>query len=256
MDKALNMQSNHHLSHSYIHLSCVVVQTYMSCFVLLEHDQADWGIGEHPDLSAPDSQTEHALSDIPAEVSVVPETSVPEAAAPVATSPALKVTIQGTEPEADTESLPPNAESGEAPEDRGDSSGGHSGVDLPAEDSTIQEESGLGQNTTEVEVTGSLEEESGSGFASESDERPYESTAAPAMRQASTPLMAAVDRSKEMVVFFSLRVTNMMFSDDLFNRSSPEYKSLENMFLELVGTQAFVLDIMLLHAAFSFFFLF
>ncbi|XP_028251777.1 interphotoreceptor matrix proteoglycan 1 [Parambassis ranga] len=199
-----------------------------------EHDQTDWGIDEHPDRSAPDSQTEHVLSDIPAEVSVVPEASVPEAAAPVATPPALEVTIQGTEPETDTESLPPNAESGEAPEDRGDPSGGHSGVDLPAEDSTIQEESGSGQNRTEVEVTGSLEEGSGSGFASESDERPYESTAAPAMRQASTPLMAAVDRSKEMVVFFSLRVTNMMFSDDLFNRSSPEYKSLENMFLELL----------------------
>ncbi|KAG8013338.1 Interphotoreceptor matrix proteoglycan 1, partial [Nibea albiflora] len=54
------------------------------------------------------------------------------------------------------------------------------------------------------------------------------------MRQASTPLVSVVDKNKELVVFFSLRVTNMMFSDDLFNKSSPEYKSLENTFLELL----------------------
>uniref|UniRef100_A0A087Y3R3 Interphotoreceptor matrix proteoglycan 1 n=1 Tax=Poecilia formosa TaxID=48698 RepID=A0A087Y3R3_POEFO len=70
--------------------------------------------------------------------------------------------------------------------------------------------------------------------SSESDEGPYGSTAAPAMRQASTPMMTAVEQSKELVVFFSLRVTNMMFTDDLFNKSSPEYKSLENTFLELL----------------------
>ncbi|XP_051867169.1 interphotoreceptor matrix proteoglycan 1 [Pristis pectinata] len=40
--------------------------------------------------------------------------------------------------------------------------------------------------------------------------------------------------SKELVVFFSLRVTNMMFSDDLFNKSSPEYRTLEQQFLQLL----------------------
>lgn len=39
---------------------------------------------------------------------------------------------------------------------------------------------------------------------------------------------------RALMVFFSLRVTNMMFSDDLFNKSSPEYKALEQRFLELV----------------------
>uniref|UniRef100_A0A665WQI4 Interphotoreceptor matrix proteoglycan 1 n=1 Tax=Echeneis naucrates TaxID=173247 RepID=A0A665WQI4_ECHNA len=122
---------------------------------------------------------------------------------------------------------------------RDESDGGHSGVtpistELPAENLNIQEDVRPGQNRTEADVTDTVEEESGSGFPSESDERPYESTAAPAMRQASTPLMTAADRSKELVVFFSLRVTNMMFSDDLFNKSSPEYKSLENTFLELL----------------------
>ncbi|XP_055495983.1 interphotoreceptor matrix proteoglycan 2 [Leucoraja erinacea] len=40
---------------------------------------------------------------------------------------------------------------------------------------------------------------------------------------------------KELVVFFSLRVTNMMFSEDLFNKSSPEYRMLEQQFLHLVS---------------------
>ncbi|XP_060687118.1 interphotoreceptor matrix proteoglycan 1 [Hemiscyllium ocellatum] len=40
--------------------------------------------------------------------------------------------------------------------------------------------------------------------------------------------------SKELVVFFSLRVTNMLFSEDLFNKSSPEYRTLEQQFLQLL----------------------
>ncbi|XP_078413689.1 interphotoreceptor matrix proteoglycan 1 [Cetorhinus maximus] len=40
--------------------------------------------------------------------------------------------------------------------------------------------------------------------------------------------------SKELVVFFSLRVTNMLFSDDLFNKSSSEYRTLEQQFLQLL----------------------
>ncbi|XP_078264720.1 interphotoreceptor matrix proteoglycan 2 [Rhinoraja longicauda] len=40
--------------------------------------------------------------------------------------------------------------------------------------------------------------------------------------------------SQALTVFFSLRVTNMIFSDDLFNRSSHEYKALEQRFLELL----------------------
>ncbi|XP_072546559.1 interphotoreceptor matrix proteoglycan 1 [Salminus brasiliensis] len=50
--------------------------------------------------------------------------------------------------------------------------------------------------------------------------------------QSSAPDIAA-SHAKDLVVFFSLRVTNMVFSEDLFNKSSSEYKSLENTFLEL-----------------------
>ncbi|XP_037345501.2 interphotoreceptor matrix proteoglycan 2-like isoform X2 [Pungitius pungitius] len=39
---------------------------------------------------------------------------------------------------------------------------------------------------------------------------------------------------RALMVFFSLRVTNMIFSDDLFNKSSPEYKALEQRFIELL----------------------
>ncbi|XP_036401409.1 interphotoreceptor matrix proteoglycan 2 [Megalops cyprinoides] len=39
---------------------------------------------------------------------------------------------------------------------------------------------------------------------------------------------------RALMVFFKLRVTNMMFSEDLFNKSSPEYKALEQRFLELL----------------------
>ncbi|XP_041419040.1 interphotoreceptor matrix proteoglycan 1 isoform X2 [Xenopus laevis] len=45
---------------------------------------------------------------------------------------------------------------------------------------------------------------------------------------------ATVNKGNELVVFFSLRVTNMPFSDDLFNKSSPEYKALEQQFLYLL----------------------
>uniref|UniRef100_A0AAY4BKL3 Interphotoreceptor matrix proteoglycan 2 n=1 Tax=Denticeps clupeoides TaxID=299321 RepID=A0AAY4BKL3_9TELE len=39
---------------------------------------------------------------------------------------------------------------------------------------------------------------------------------------------------RALMVFFSLRVTNMIFSEDLFNKSSTEYKALEQRFLELL----------------------
>nr|XP_019940394.1 PREDICTED: interphotoreceptor matrix proteoglycan 1 [Paralichthys olivaceus] len=209
---------------------------------------------EHPELQnedgplvTPDSDPEEVMKDNPVEVNLdVPESSVPtdtelsgtEAIVPVPTPPSHEDTAQGIEPETTVEPLPPPDESGDAPEDIDGSNGGHSGMtpvstDVPDEGSNTQEDVGTSQKGTEADGTEPLGEESGSGYPSESDERPHESTAAPAMRQASTPLMTTVDRSKELVVFFSLRVTNMMFSDDLFNKSSPEYKSLENTFLEL-----------------------
>ncbi|KAK2825994.1 hypothetical protein Q5P01_020208 [Channa striata] len=208
--------------------------------VTVEPEAADGTDEKHPDpqhedlpLESPDSQSEEVFTDETTSDETTNELSESD---PVSAPPSDERTVQGTEADSDVEPLPAPEDDGEAPED---TSGGHSGetrlsTDWPAESSVIQEEVGSSQNRTDSDVTEHLEEESGSGFPSESDERPYESTAAPAMRQASTPLMTAADKSKELVVFFSLRVTNMMFSDDLFNKSSPEYKSLENTFLELL----------------------
>ncbi|KAF3844926.1 hypothetical protein F7725_008089, partial [Dissostichus mawsoni] len=167
------------------------------------------------DESEPDNEVteEHPLAP--------PDFQPEETTVPVSTPSSQEDVVQGIEPETEEE-------------ERRGPRGPESGGDLPPENSNIQDDVGSSQNGTEENTIDSLEEESGSGLSSESDEHPYGSTASPAMRQGSTPLMAAVDAGKELVVFFSLRVTNMMFSDDLFNKSSPEYKSLEHTFLELL----------------------
>nr|XP_034965452.1 interphotoreceptor matrix proteoglycan 1 [Zootoca vivipara] len=59
-------------------------------------------------------------------------------------------------------------------------------------------------------------------------------TPAPPLKYVTTSSMTTVAKGKELVVFFSLRVTNMRFSDDLFNRSSSEYKALEQQFMQLL----------------------
>ncbi|XP_030298921.1 interphotoreceptor matrix proteoglycan 1 isoform X2 [Sparus aurata] len=202
---------------------------------------------EDPPLTTPDTQPEEEMTDTPAVVNhdlpeladhTVTAMSIIEAAVSVSTPSPHEDAVQGIEPDTDVEPLPSPVESGKAPEERDEASGGQSratpvSTELPPESSNIQEDAWSSLNGTDVVVTEPLEEESGSGFPSEANERPYESTAGPAMRQASTPLMTVVDKNKELVVFFSLRVTNIMFSEDLFNKSSPEYKSLENTFLEL-----------------------
>ncbi|XP_036438704.1 interphotoreceptor matrix proteoglycan 1 [Colossoma macropomum] len=74
----------------------------------------------------------------------------------------------------------------------------------------------------------------GTGYIFPNEDHPFESTVAPPLKYLTTPSMTTASKGKELVVFFSLRVTNMMFSDDLFNKSSPEYRSLENRFIELL----------------------
>nr|XP_028573518.1 uncharacterized protein LOC114591020 [Podarcis muralis] len=61
-------------------------------------------------------------------------------------------------------------------------------------------------------------------------------TPAPPLKYVTTSSMTTAAKGKELVVFFSLRVTNMRFSDDLFNRSSSEYKALEQQFMQLEAT--------------------
>ncbi|XP_060608923.2 interphotoreceptor matrix proteoglycan 1 isoform X1 [Anolis sagrei] len=75
-------------------------------------------------------------------------------------------------------------------------------------------------------------EEEGSGYFA-LPETP-DVTPAPPLKYVTTSAMTTAAKGKELVVFFSLRVTNMHFSDDLFNRSSAEYKSLEQQFMQLL----------------------
>ncbi|KFV88621.1 Interphotoreceptor matrix proteoglycan 1, partial [Struthio camelus australis] len=83
--------------------------------------------------------------------------------------------------------------------------------------------------------TAALDEvEHGSGYFSVLRTQPAETTPAPTLKYVTTSSMTTAAKGKELVVFFSLRVTNMHFSDDLFNRSSPEYKALEQQFMQLL----------------------
>ncbi|NXX26594.1 IMPG1 protein, partial [Nicator chloris] len=78
------------------------------------------------------------------------------------------------------------------------------------------------------------EAEQGSGDSAVLPSGPAETTPAPVLEYVTTSSMTTAAKGKELVVFFSLRVTNMHFSDDLFNRSSTEYKALEQQFMQLL----------------------
>ncbi|NWV79604.1 IMPG1 protein, partial [Dasyornis broadbenti] len=88
----------------------------------------------------------------------------------------------------------------------------------------------IGMMSTTVQDEG----EQGSGFISVLTTEPAETTPAPVLKYVTTSSMTTTAKGKELVVFFSLRVTNMHFSDDLFNRSSTEYKALEQQFMQLL----------------------
>ncbi|XP_051550751.1 LOW QUALITY PROTEIN: uncharacterized protein LOC127438875 [Myxocyprinus asiaticus] len=106
------------------------------------------------------------------------------------------------------------------------------GVILPmepvkSERTTVKVPITVNPNVTEIDLSFDIfpfdgpshKEDEGSGFALGTD-------------MASIALPASPGRA--LIVFFSLRVTNMMFSEDLFNKSSTEYKALEQRFLELL----------------------
>ncbi|XP_058879520.1 interphotoreceptor matrix proteoglycan 1 isoform X2 [Acipenser ruthenus] len=92
-----------------------------------------------------------------------------------------------------------------------------------------------GLDNIDVVNTATTDElEYGSAYTSFTRDNPFEATASPPLKYLTTPSMTMTSQGKELVVFFSLRVTNVMFSDDLFNKSSPEYRSLENTFLGML----------------------
>ncbi|XP_069091744.1 interphotoreceptor matrix proteoglycan 1 isoform X1 [Pleurodeles waltl] len=80
--------------------------------------------------------------------------------------------------------------------------------------------------------TDELDQESAYILVSETQS--VETTATPSLMYLTTSSLTTTAKGKELVVFFSLRVTNMAFSDDLFNRSSLEYKALEQQLTQLL----------------------
>lgn len=74
-----------------------------------------------------------------------------------------------------------------------------------------------------------------SGYVSSPDYFLENITPDPGLHYITTSTMTVAARGRELVVFFSLRVANMPFSTDLFNKSSLEYQALEQRFTELVS---------------------
>ncbi|XP_068841595.1 interphotoreceptor matrix proteoglycan 1 [Capricornis sumatraensis] len=73
-----------------------------------------------------------------------------------------------------------------------------------------------------------------SGYVSSPDHFLENITPDPGLHYITTSTMTGAARGRELVVFFSLRVANMPFSTDLFNKSSLEYQALEQRFTELL----------------------
>ncbi|XP_067559075.1 interphotoreceptor matrix proteoglycan 1 isoform X2 [Pseudorca crassidens] len=73
-----------------------------------------------------------------------------------------------------------------------------------------------------------------SGYVSTLDHFLENITPGPALQYITTSAMTVAARGRELVVFFSLRVANVPFSTDLFNKSSLEYQALEQRFTQLL----------------------
>ncbi|XP_012388582.1 interphotoreceptor matrix proteoglycan 1 isoform X2 [Orcinus orca] len=73
-----------------------------------------------------------------------------------------------------------------------------------------------------------------SGYVSTLDHFLENITPGPALQYITTSAMTVATRGRELVVFFSLRVANVPFSTDLFNKSSLEYQALEQRFTQLL----------------------
>ncbi|KAM6906747.1 interphotoreceptor matrix proteoglycan 1 [Lycodopsis pacificus] len=98
-------------------------------------------------------------------------------------------------------------------------------VDEAVRDLTVE----LDQTNVAATDAKRLLPDEGSGF-----QPAVSATAPPPVRYLTTPSMTTASRGRELVVFFSLRVTNMDFSVDLFNKTSSEYRSLESTLLAVL----------------------
>ncbi|XP_004390174.1 interphotoreceptor matrix proteoglycan 1 [Trichechus manatus latirostris] len=73
-----------------------------------------------------------------------------------------------------------------------------------------------------------------SGYVSTPSDFLKNTTPVPVLQYITTSSMTIATKGQELVVFFSLRVANLPFSNELFNKSSPEYQALEQRFTQLL----------------------
>lgn len=154
-----------------------------------------------------------------------------------------------TEPEAKSEQTEPAVVIIDEELDKTVKKGGESQTSSPASTEIIIDE-GVKDLAVELDQTDIAATEAnkmpdeGSGFPLVEEEHTAVTVVAPPpVRYLTTPSMTMASHGRELVVFFSLRVTNMDFSDDLFNKTSSEYRSLESTFLDVVSRKTESLSI-------------
>lgn len=146
-----------------------------------------------------------------------------------------------TEPEAESEQSEPAVVIIDEDLEKAVQKGGESQTNPPtaAEDAVDEAVKDLAVELDQTDVTATEANElpdEASGSLPVAEERTTVGvTAPPPVRYLTTPSMTTATQGRELVVFFSLRVTNLNFSEDLFNKTSSEYRSLENTFLDVVS---------------------
>lgn len=149
----------------------------------------------------------------------------------------------GTEPEANLEQNEPAVVIIGEDLDKAVEKGGESQTNSPAatEDVISEGVEDLAVELDQTDIAATEENkllDEGSGFPAVDEVHTAVTVVAPpTVRYLTTPSMTTARHGRELVVFFSLRVTNLNFSEDLFNKTSSEYRSLESTFLDVVSRQ-------------------
>ncbi|XP_007522019.2 interphotoreceptor matrix proteoglycan 1 [Erinaceus europaeus] len=104
----------------------------------------------------------------------------------------------------------------------------------PSEDSSSSSDGQYMLGVDVVSKSATLEVPGLSDDLSTPEDSSEKTTPMPAPEYITTSSMTTVAKGQELVVFFSLRVTNMPFSNNLFNKSSLEYQLLELQFTQLL----------------------
>uniref|UniRef100_A0A3Q3EDP6 Interphotoreceptor matrix proteoglycan 1 n=1 Tax=Labrus bergylta TaxID=56723 RepID=A0A3Q3EDP6_9LABR len=199
---------------------------------VLEPIEEEVGEIPEPEVSEPEEELEvvSELEEIEeSELDKVSETEVPEVEPAEVLQP-VKETVEDTEEEEVVDEVSPAGPEPEI-EDKASEQAPEAEEESDAVRDLAEELDKMDIPTTDANQ---LLEEGSSFLPVEEELSTVSVTAPPPIKYLTTPSMTTAPQGKELVVFFSLRVTNMDFSEDLFNKTSPEYRALENQFLHLL----------------------